>query len=293
MRFVKMHGTGNDFVLLEADEDARDWPGLARSLCDRHYGIGADGVILVMPSARADVRMRIFNPDGSEAEMCGNGIRCLVKYAVEMGLARPRGGRIMVEALAGILPAWVEMDGGQVRRVRVGMGVPRFAPAEVPVAVEGPAPVLDLPLEVEGERLLLTCLSLGNPHAVHFVESPVQAFPLDTVGPTVERHPLFPQRVNFGVARVLDPGHMELRVWERGAGPTLACGSGATAAVVAARLHGRAGDRVEVSLPGGTLTIEWDGKGEAYLSGPAEWAFEGSWLGGAAPRGRAREGGSR
>ncbi len=280
MRFVKMHGTGNDFVLLQPQDEGRDWPALARALCDRHYGIGADGVILVLPSQRADVRMRIFNPDGSEAEMCGNGIRCLVRYAVERGIATPRDGRITVEALAGVLPAWVETEGGRVRRVRVGMGVPRFSPAEVPVAAEGPGPLLDLPLEVKGWRLSLTCLSLGNPHAVHFLTTPVRDFPLEEVGPAVERHPLFPQRVNFGVARVLDGGRMELRVWERGAGPTLACGSGATAAVVAARLRGLVGERVEVELPGGPLTIEWDGRGEAYLSGPAEWVFEGTWLGG-------------
>ncbi len=293
MRFVKMHGTGNDFVLLEADDDARDWPSLARALCDRHYGIGADGIVLVMPSQQADVRMRIFNPDGSEAEMCGNGIRCLVKYAVEMGLVRPRDGRLTVEALAGVLPAWVEMEGEQVRRVRVSMGVPRFAPAEIPVAAEGPGPVLDLPLEAKGQQLSLTCLSLGNPHAVHFLESPVDRFPLEEVGPAVERHPLFPQRVNFGVARVLDASRLELRVWERGAGLTLACGSGATAAVIAASLHGWVGQLVDVRLPGGTLTIEWHGRGEAYLSGPAEWVFEGDWLGGSRPQGRAREGGSQ
>ncbi|HXG42179.1 MAG TPA: diaminopimelate epimerase [Dehalococcoidia bacterium] len=279
MRFVKMHGTGNDFVLLQPQREDEDWPHLARTLCDRHFGIGADGVILVLPSDRADVRMRIFNPDGSEAEMCGNGIRCLVRYAVETGLARPRDGQLMVETAAGVLPAWVDVEDGQVQRVRVGMGVPRFSPQEVPVRAQGPGPLLSLPLEVGGHRLSLTCLSLGNPHAVHFLDGPVEEFPLQEVGPAVEHHPLFPQRVNFGVARVLDRGHVELRVWERGAGPTLACGSGATAAVVAARLHDLVDSRVEVHLPGGTLTIEWDGRGEAYLSGPAQWVFEGRWLG--------------
>ena len=283
MHFVKMQGTGNDFLLLRPQGEGQDWPALARALCDRHYGVGADGIILVLPSQRADVGMRIFNPDGSEAEMCGNGIRCLVRYAVETGLARPRDGRLTVEALAGVLPAWVEMEGDQVRRVRVGMGVPRLAPAEVPVAAEGPGPLLDLPLEVKGHRLSLTCLSLGNPHAVHFLDTPVEAFPLEEVGLAVEHHPLFPQRVNFGVARVLDRGRLELRVWERGAGPTLACGSGATAAVVAARLRGLVGDRVQVRLPGGWLSIEWDGREEAYLSGPAEWVCQGQWLGGARP----------
>ena len=175
MRFVKMQGTGNDFVLLEAQGDERDWPRLAQAMCDRHFGVGADGLILVLPSARADVRMRMFNPDGSEAEMCGNGLRCIAKYAVEGGLARPRAGRIDVETMAGVLAAQTFGDGRTVERVRVSMGVPRFAPAEVPVLIETEPPIVDLPLEVGGRALRLTCLSMGNPHAVHFLDGPVAA----------------------------------------------------------------------------------------------------------------------
>jgi len=277
MRFVKMHGTGNDFVLLEAQGDERDWPRLAQAMCDRHLGVGADGLILVLPSSRADVRMRMFNPDGSEAEMCGNGLRCIVKYAVEGGLARPRAGRIDVETLAGVLAAQTFGDGRTVERVRVSMGVPRFAPAEVPVLVEAEPPIVDLPLEVAGHALRLTCLSMGNPHAVHFLDGPVDAYPLEEVGPLVEHHPLFPQRVNFEVAQVLADDRIEVRVWERGAGATLACGSGAAATIVAARLHGLVGERVDITLPGGTLAAEWDGRGEVYLSGPAERVFAGEW----------------
>jgi len=277
MNFVKMHGTGNDFVLMEARGDERDWPRLAQAMCDRHFGVGADGLILVLPSSRADVRMRMFNPDGSEAEMCGNGLRCLVKYAVEGGLAHPRGGRIDVETPAGVLAAETFGDGRTVERVRVSVGVPRFAPAEIPVLVDTEPPILDLPLEVAGHALRLTCVSMGNPHAVHFVENPVADFPLEQVGPLVEHHALFPQRVNFEVARVLAGDRIEARVWERGAGPTLACGSGASATVVAARIRGQVGEQVDITLPGGTLAIEWDGRGEVYLSGPAERVFAGEW----------------
>ncbi|UCH86324.1 MAG: diaminopimelate epimerase [Dehalococcoidia bacterium] len=277
MKFVKMHGTGNDFVLLRARGDEQDWSRLAQAMCDRHYGIGADGLLLVLPSSQADVRMRMFNPDGSEAEMCGNGLRCVAKYAVDEGLAPPRGGRISVETAVGVLAAQVFGEKGAVERVRVSLGVPRFAPQEIPVLAEGEPPVKDLPLDIEGERLAVTCVSLGNPHAVHFAERPVAEFPLEDIGPKVEHHPLFPQRTNFGVARVLDRERMEARVWERGTGITLACGSGACAAVVAAQLHGLVGERVDITLPGGVLRVEWDGAGECYLAGPAETVFVGGW----------------
>jgi diaminopimelate epimerase len=277
MKFVKMQGTGNDFVLLEAQGNEQDWPRLTQKMCDRHFGVGADGLILVLPSSRADVRMRIFNPDGSEAEMCGNGLRCIVKYAVEGGLARPHEGRIDVETLAGVLAAETFGDGRAVERVRVSMGVPRFAPAEIPVLVEAQPPIVDLPVEVAGHELRLTCVSMGNPHAVHFLDGPVAAFPLDEVGPLVEHHTLFPQRVNFEVAQVLGDDRIEARVWERGVGATLACGSGASATVVAARMLGLVRNKVDIILPGGALAIEWDGRGEVYLTGPTERVFTGEW----------------
>jgi len=277
MKFTKMHGTGNDFVLLRAQGGEQDWSRLAQAMCDRHYGIGADGLILVLPSSRADVGMRMFNPDGSEAEACGNGLRCVAKYAVDEGLARPRDGQLSVETATGVLSAQVFGEKGAVERVRVSMGVPRFAPREIPVLVEAEPPLKDLPLDIEGQRLALTCISMGNPHAVHFVDRPVAEFPLESIGPKVEHHPLFPQRVNFEVARVLGRERMEARVWERGTGATLACGSGACAAVVAAHLQGLAGERVDITLPGGVLTVEWDGAGECYLAGPVELVFVGEW----------------
>ncbi|MDP2950510.1 MAG: diaminopimelate epimerase, partial [Chloroflexota bacterium] len=184
---------------------------------------------------------------------------------------------IGVETPTGVLAAQVFGEGGTVEQVRVSMGRPRFAPEEIPVAVEAEPPVKDLPLDVEGRRLGVTCLSMGNPHAVYFSARPVAEFPLEQIGPKVEHHPLFPQRVNFEVARVLSRDLMEARVWERGAGATLACGSGACAAVVAARLHYFVDDRVDIKLPGGTLAVEWDGVGEAYLAGPAERVFVGEW----------------
>ena len=278
MKFVKMHGTGNDFVLLRVQGDEQDWSRLAQAMCDRHYGIGADGLILVLPSSQADVRMRMFNPDGSEAEMCGNGLRCVVKYAVDEGLVRPRDGRISVETAVGILSAQVFGEKGAVERVRVSMGVPRFAPHEIPVLAEGEPPLKDLPLDIEGQRLAVTCVSMGNPHAVHFVERPVAEFPLESIGPKVEHQPLFPQRMDFEVARVLGRERMEARVWERGAGITLSCGSGACAVAVVARLKGYIGDEVDIMLTGGNLTITWNGIGEVYLTGAAEEVFSGEWL---------------
>ncbi len=277
MRFVKMHGTGNDFLLVRPEIEERDWQALSRAMCERHFGVGADGLILVLPSQRADIRMRLFNADGSEAEVSGNGIRCLVKYVVERGLAQPLHGRVTIEAVHDVLAAEVTMVGPVVAAVRLSMGRPRFAPKDIPVIAELAPPVIDLPIEVDGQRLEVTCLSMGNPHAVLFTDEAVEKYPLEKLGPEVERHPSFPARVNYGVARVLDPARLELRVWERGVGETLACGSGCCAAMVAARLKGLAGHRVEIAQPGGMLKVEWDGKGEVFLSGPAQCVFEGDW----------------
>jgi diaminopimelate epimerase len=276
MKFTKMHGAGNDFLLVEGNE-GRDCPALSQAMCERHLGAGADGVMLVLASAKADVRMRLFNADGSEAEVSGNGVRCLVRYAVERGLAAPKGGMVTIEAIHDVLEAEVEMDGPSVRRVRLSMGPPRFDPKEVPVAAEMSPPVIDLPIDVGGERIAVTCLSMGNPHAVTFIDGPVADYPLEIVGPKVEHHTAFPARVNFGVGRLLDGGRMELRVWERGCGETLACGSGSCAAMVAARLKGRAGDVVDITQPGGLLRVEWDGRGDVYLSGDAQFVFDGDW----------------
>lgn len=276
MKFTKMHGAGNDFLLVEGSEE-RDWTALSQAMCERHFGAGADGVILVLPSSKADVRMRLFNADGSEAEVSGNGVRCLVRYAVERGLAAPQDGKVRIEAIHAVLEAGVEMDGTRVRRVRLSMGPPRFDPKEVPVAAEMSPPVIDLPIEVDAERIVVTCLSMGNPHAVTFIEVPVAGYPLEAIGPKVEHHPAFPARVNYGVGRLLSRDRMELRVWERGCGETLACGSGSCAAMVAARLKGLVGDVVDITQPGGALRVEWDGRGDVFLSGDSQFVFDGEW----------------
>ena len=278
MRFSKMHGAGNDFVVLAPDNPDADWEALARALCDRHFGVGADGLLLALPSSRCDIRMRMFNPDGSEAEMCGNGIRCLAKYAVESGLAQARGDAVTVETLAGDLRCKLSGAGGRVERVRVAMGVPRFAPAEIPVLAEGEGPVRNLVLVAGGCELSLTCVSMGNPHAVFFAEDPIDRIELERLGPLVERHPAFPRRVNFEVVNDVERGRVRARVWERGAGLTLACGTGACAVGVAAHLAGYSDRRTSVELPGGTLEIEWDGAGEVFLTGPAVEVFRGEWL---------------
>lgn len=279
-----MHGIGNDFVLIDGRGlPSADWGAMARALCDRHRGVGGDGLLLVLDSAVADFRMRMFNPDGSEAEMCGNGIRCTAKYIYDRGLLRRES--LAIETKAGVkqlrlrtIADSTRRAGGAVEAVTVDMGKPRLAGRDIPVALDMAA-VMDYPLTVADIPLALTCLSMGNPHAVAFLEGDPAAFPLATIGPQVEHHPFFPQRVNFEVCRVLDGGRIAARVWERGAGETLACGTGACAVAVAARLKGLVGDSVRIELPGGALELEWDGVGEVRMTGPAAFVFRGVWMG--------------
>ena len=272
MRFAKLQATGNDFVLLEAAGLERDWGATARDMCQRRFGVGADGLILLLGSTVADFRMRIFNSDGSEAEVCGNGLRCFGRYAVDCRLAEPDKA-LSVETTSGIKQVEPCADG----RFRVGMGGPRFAPQDIPLAaLTDKVPVVDYPVHVDGTELLLTFVSMGNPHGVCFVEE-VASFPLSKLGPVVEHHDLFPQRLNFEVAEVVSRSEIRMRVWERGVGETLSCGSGACAVVVAARLHDYVDGRVDVILPGGRLAVEWYGEGEVYLSGTAELVFAGVW----------------
>ena len=272
MKFAKMQGTGNDFIVVDARDMERDWSKMAKTMCQRHFGVGADGLILLVSSKVADLGMRMFNPDGSEAEACGNGLRCLARYAVEMGLAKI-DRELAVETLGGTRKVRLFQD-----RLEVGMGVPQFKPQEIPVSVEKKLDIImDYPVTVQGQKLLLTCLSLGNPHAVYFPEEAVESFPLCELGPIVENQAIFPNRVNFEVANVLERKKVRARVWERGVGETLSCGTGACAVAVAAQLHGYADSHVDVILPGGTLTVDWDGVGEVVLSGPAELVFWGEW----------------
>lgn len=276
MDFTKLQATGNDFVLIDARRMRRDWATLARAMCDRHFGVGADGLLLLISSKVADLRMRMFNPDGSEAEACGNGLRCFARYASDAGLVG--GERFTVETAAGLRSVQMQAR----RRVGVGMGVPIFDPSVIPVVVErrgklDNAPVVDYPIAVGGRRLRITCVSMGNPHAVCFLKEPVADFPLAVVGPRVEHHRMFPNRVNFEVANVVSRKQVRARVWERGAGETLSCGTGACAIAVVSSLKGLTDSPVDIVLPGGRLTIDWDGTGEVLLSGPAEAVFHGEW----------------
>jgi len=297
MKFSKLQATGNDFILIDARTREEEWSKLARAMCDRHFGVGADGLILVQDSTSADLKMRIFNSDGSEAEVSGNGLRCFTKYAIEKGLNAPissessrveprlhRGNRsLTIETLAGVRKVKAYTSRNNVNRVEVNMGLPQFQPDQIPVKVKidipiASGPILDYPLLIDGKKLTLSLLSIGNPHAVSFSSRPVSDFPLAEIGPKVERHPIFPQRTNFEVARVLSRGKIEARVWERGVGETLACGSGACAIAVAAQLLDHVETQVDIMLEGGTLTISWDRVGEVLLTGPVEEVFTGEWL---------------
>ena len=294
MKFSKLQATGNDFILVDGRDMERDWAKLARAMCQRRFGVGADGLLVVKKANVADLKMRVFNPDGSEAEVCGNGLRCFVKYAIEGGivdkvalqaeiLSKAKGQQnnpyLTIETLAGTEKAKACMV-DKVTWVEVNMGMPRFEPEQILIKEEVDIiPILNYPLTLGERELSLSLLSMGNPHAVYFVFEPVVKFPLAEVGSQVERHYMFPQGTNFEIARILDKSRIEARVWERGVGETLACGSGACAIAVAARLLNYVGNNVDIIFPGGTLTVSWDGKSEVVLGGPVEEVFTGEWLG--------------
>jgi len=271
LAFAKLHGTANDFVYVDARRGLpRDPAALAPALCDRHRGIGADGLILLLDSEQADCRMRIFNADGSVAEMCGNGIRGFAKFVLDRELVR--GVPLRVETDAGIKIVEPEMADGRVVRVTVDMGAPVWDGRAIPVAADGE--VVERPLEVDGREYRVTCVSMGNPHCVVFLDD-VASLPLATIGPRFEYHPFFPRRVNTEFIRVAGPADLEMRVWERGAGETLACGTGACAAAVAAARTGRTGRCLRVALPGGSLDIDWQADDHVHMSGDAVEVFDG------------------
>ncbi len=273
LSFVKLHGTANDFVYVDARRGIPGDPAaLARRLCDRHRGIGADGLILLRDAdARdADCRMEIINADGSTAEMCGNGIRGFAKYVLDRGLATREPLR--VETGAGVLSIETERQGGRVVRVAVDMGRPEWDGRRIPVDADGE--IVERALEVAGREYRVTCVSMGNPHCVVFLDD-VAGLDLPAIGPRFERHPFFPKRVNTEFIRVVDRGHLEMRVWERGAAETLACGTGACAAAVAAARTGRADRAVRVTLPGGDLAIEWLANDHVRMTGDAVEVFQG------------------
>ncbi|MCX7799322.1 MAG: diaminopimelate epimerase [Fimbriimonadales bacterium] len=272
--FTKMHGIGNDFVMLDGLRHPVEeslLPDLARRMCDRRFGIGSDGLILLVAGAQERFRMRMFNPDGSESEMCGNGIRCFVRFLRQKGHASD--ARLRVETGAGVLALEETPEG----HVRVDMGPARLRRAEIPMAGEPDDRFVEEPIEACGRRFLGTAVSMGNPHLVVFVERAAEV-PLEEWGPALENHPLFPKRTNVHFVEVESPTRLVQRTWERGAGATLACGTGACACTVAAALTGRAERAVTVRLPGGELRVEWLEDGRVLMTGPAETVFEGTWL---------------
>lgn len=284
MRFTKMHGLGNDYIYVNGfTEKITDPAQLARAMSDRHFGVGADGLVLILPSQKADLQMRIFNADGSEAQICGNALRCVGKYAYERGLVHHPV--LTVETLAGVREVSLLLEGGEVTGARVDMGTPRLRRREIPMV--GPEEEMAIEVEVPaGESTFtVTAVSMGNPHAVVFVPA-VEEIPLAQWGPLLEQHPFFPQRTNVEFCQVISRNRLRVRVWERGSGETLACGSGACAVLVAAALTGRAERRAEVILPGGSLQIEWSDDGRVLMSGPATEVFQGEWPLSAIPGGR-------
>lgn len=276
MRFTKMQGLGNDYVYVNCFKEKIDNPPeLARRISDRHFGVGSDGLIMINPSDKADFEMEMYNADGSRGEMCGNGIRCVAKYVYDYGLTDKTS--ISVETLGGIKYLDLTVQDGKVKLVKVNMGRPELAPSKVPVAAEGDRAV-DEPITVDGKEYRMTCVSMGNPHAVIFTDCDIRELPLEEIGPKFENHERFPKRVNTEFVRVLDRRTAEMRVWERGSGETLACGTGACAVAVACVLNGLTEDEVTVRLLGGDLQIKWDRENDiVYMTGPAEVVFDGEW----------------
>ncbi len=278
--FVKMHGLGNDFILIDCLNkslgDSSFLSYLAKKLCDRNFGIGADGLILILASSQADLRMRIFNFDGSEAQMCGNGIRCFAKYAYENKLISKN--KFAVETLAGIIiPELIFQDlkNKKVLRIKVNMGTPKLRRREIPMNGEDTPTVIDETLKINPEQTFkITCVSMGNPHCITFVND-VQSISVDEIGPKIENHPLFPEKTNVEFIQVLNKQEINFRVWERGVGETLACGTGACAALVAAVLNNKTDRKATIHLPGGDLDILWADDGYIYMTGPAELVFRG------------------
>lgn len=274
LKFCKMHGCGNDFILVNgfAESLPADRGQLAERLCDRHFGIGADGLITLEPEAGYDFRMHIYQPDGSEAEMCGNGVRCAALFANWQGICQ--AAELNIATLAGLIRPTILAAGETSGLVRVDMGEPRLAARAIPCTLPGET-VLEQPVEVSGREFLLSAVSMGNPHAVIFLETPPEQFAVTTYGPLLERHEIFPAKTNVEFAQVLDAHTIKMRVWERGVGETLACGTGACACAVAAILTKRAEAPVAIKLAGGELKIDWQPGGPVFMTGPAEVSFYG------------------
>ncbi len=277
MRFTKMHGLGNDYVYVDCVRSPApaDPAAVARTVSDRHFGIGSDGLILICPSTVADARMRMFNADGSESEMCGNGLRCVAKFVYDHGIARKP--QLKLETGRGVLTVHLEVTRDKVSRVRVNMGEPILQGSDIPTRLPGNPPV-NAPLKVGTDTFAVTAVSMGNPHAVIYLDD-VKNFALETVGPKFEHAPEFPRRVNAHFVQVHSPGEVTMRTWERGSGVTLACGTGACAVCVAGVLTGKTDRKLLAHLPGGDLELEWSASdNHVYMTGPATEVFSGEWV---------------
>ena len=277
MRFTKMHGIGNDYIFINCFEEVVEDPErLALQMSQQHFGVGGDGLVLIESSETADFGMRIFNADGSEAEMCGNAARCIGKYVYERGMTRKTG--LTLETKSGIRLLELTAEKGKVSRIKVDMGSPELNPRNIAVDLPGEI-VLRHRLQIMGQNWYITCVNMGNPHCVIFVKDP-EAIDVATLGPMFENHPLFPRRTNVEFVRVIRRDVLQMRVWERGAGETLACGTGAAAALVAAVLSGLSDRTIQMKLTGGNLELSWNAEdNHVYQSGPAEYVFDGKWLG--------------
>lgn len=274
MKFTKMQGIGNDYVYVNCFLEEVNHPAeLAKYVSDRHFGIGSDGLILIKPSSTADFRMDMYNADGSRGEMCGNGIRCVAKYVYDYGLTKKT--EVSVETLAGIKHLSLILEGGKAVRVRVNMGVPELSANRIPVLSEREE-MINKTLKVNGTSYQMTCVSMGNPHCVVFMEEDIQKLNLEAIGPFFEHHQDFPNRINTEFVNVVNETTLKMRVWERGSGETLACGTGACAVAAAAILNGLAKPQITVQLLGGDLEIEWEGRQTpVYMTGAAAVVFDG------------------
>ncbi len=275
MKFTKMHGIGNDYVYVNCMDKLIDNPEkVSQYISDRHFGIGSDGLILICPSDVADFRMAMYNADGSEGKMCGNGVRCIAKYVYEYGLTDKK--KISLETKSGIKYLDMDIEDGKVQMVKVDMGAPILKPAEIPVKTDSSMDsFINQPLDVDGNTFMVTCVSMGNPHAVVFVDD-TKSLDIRKYGPVFETHPAFPEQVNTEFVQVISRNEINMRVWERGSGETLACGTGTCASVVACVLNGKTDEKVTVHLLGGDLFIEYNrDNGTVWMTGPAEIVFDG------------------
>ncbi|KUO48874.1 MAG: diaminopimelate epimerase [Desulfitibacter sp. BRH_c19] len=278
MKFVKMHGLGNDFVIVNNIDNSvsMDYARTAMNICHRQFGVGADGLVVLLPSETAHLTMRIFNPDGSEAEMCGNATRCVAKYVYEKGIIKDE--IIKISTLAGPIITEIKTKGEKVETVKVNMGAPRLKPEQIPTTLEGNPEVVNQPLSINDQHFNLTCVSMGNPHCIIYVDK-IEDVPLQKWGPLLEKAEVFPAYTNVEFVEVVDDANVKVRVWERGAGPTMACGTGACAVAVAGVLNGKNKREVKVQLPGGILEIQWNNQDDlVYMTGTAQYVFEGNLI---------------